>query len=280
MNKEVHVFGAGGLGNCLSQIAVAINYAEKFGYKIILSNYSSHLHYGTANYTNRHKIHRKDGHPVSYKDSFYNTPRLTFTNIPSGIPYQIIHNDFSDSLPIPTSNYLRINGYSQNFGLYKDILPKMHDYFNLNMPDISKYIQEKYNIQPGVKNIMLGVRICNDFKHMNKIGASSYANALAQCVTADETDYNLIVITDTLDGLSDKLNFPIRGRIIIIDEDDICLFQAGMLCNHFILSESTYHYWIALLKYAKDPSVKVVLFNNTDLTNRNMNAPDWITIDY
>jgi hypothetical protein len=280
MNREIHVFGTGGLGNCLSQIATAINYAEKYGYKIILSNHSSHLHFGTANYTNRMKIHQKDGRYVSYKDTIYNTSNLTFANIPSNLPYQIVHNDYTGSLPIPTSNYLRINGYCQNFSLYKDIVPKMHTYFNMEMPEISNYIQQKYNIQPNAKNIMLGVRICDDFKHMTRIGAQSYANALAQCITADESDYNLIILADTMNGLFDKLSFPINGRLIIINEDDIAQFQAGMLCNYFILSESTYHYWIALLKYAKDPSVKVVLFNNTDLTHRNLNPTDWITIDY
>lgn len=280
MSREVHVFGTGGLGNCLSQIAVAIHYAEKYGYKIILNNRSSHFHFGTANYTNRRKVHARDGHPVSYKDTVYNTPHLTFADIPSHFSYQTIQNDYTANLPAPTSPYLRVGGYSQNFDLYKDIVSALPKYFRTDWPEHSEYIQKKYGIDPTKKNIMLGVRICDDFKHMTRIQTKSYAAALEQCVASDETDYTLVVLTDTLVGLSDKLDFPIRGRVVVVDEDDILQFQTGMLCSHFILSESTYHYWIALMKYAKDPSVKVVLFNNTDLTSRNMQAPDWITVDY
>ena len=76
------------------------------------------------------------------------------------------------------------------------------------------------------------------------------------------------------------IDFDIKGRIIFIDEDDITQINTGLLCNNFILSESTYHYWIALLKNSFDINTKVVCFNNTDITNKNLSLDNWIKIDY
>ena len=40
------------------------------------------------------------------------------------------------------------------------------------------------------------------------------------------------------------------------------------MCNYFILSDSTFHWWIAFLKWSKDNSTNVHVFNDTDITNR------------
>jgi hypothetical protein len=141
------------------------------------------------------------------------------------------------------------------------------------------YIKNKYKLM-NQKNIMVGIRICDDFKHMNKITSNSYKRALYNLVNEDDDDYNLIIIADTIQNINQMLNFNIKGNIIIIQEDDINQFNAGLLCNNFILSESTYHYWIAYLKFSIDQTSKVICFNNTDITNRNLALDDWIKIDY
>ena len=76
------------------------------------------------------------------------------------------------------------------------------------------------------------------------------------------------------------LGFNIKGTITYIDEDDISQLNIGLLCNYFILSESTYHYWVAVIKNYMDKNTKVICFNDTDLTNRNLALDDWIKIDY
>ena len=141
------------------------------------------------------------------------------------------------------------------------------------------YIKNKYNIKSDAKNIMLGIRICDDFKVMNKINKFSYEKALKKIVSEDEEDYNLIVISDTKENYERMLNFKIKGRVIFIDEDDIMQINAGLLCQYFILSESTYHYWIALLKNSMDTNTKVLCFKDTDITNRKLTLDNWIKID-
>ena len=127
---------------------------------------------------------------------------------------------------------------------------------------------------------MLGIRICDDFKHMNKINKNSYQKALNCLIEKDDEKYNIIIISDTKQNYEKIIDFDIKGRIIFIDEDDITQINTGLLCNNFILSESTYHYWIALLKNSFDINTKVVCFNNTDITNRNLSLDNWIKIDY
>ena len=129
------------------------------------------------------------------------------------------------------------------------------------------------------KNIMLGIRIGDDFKHMTKITSNSYKKALNNLVNEEDDNYNLLIISDS-QNIDKMLDFNIKGRVIYINEDDITQINAGLLCENFILSESTFHYWIAFLKNSFNKNINVVCFNNTDLTNRNLVLNNWIKIDY
>lgn len=277
--KTIIVKGIGGLGNCLFQIATAIYYSEKYGYKIYLDDKSVELNYGTSNFTNRSQQKTINGINVSYKETIFN--KLNFTNC-QVTRAKIIHNDYSNNkyIPIEQDNNLVINGYCQNKDLFADVRNNILNYLNVGENESLAFIKNKYGIDESKKNIMLGIRICDDFKHMNKITSNSYKKALYHLVNEMEDDYNLIIISDTVQNINKMINFEIKGNIIIIQEDDITQINAGLLCNNFILSESTYHYWIAYLKSSLDESSKVICFNNTDITNRNLDLDNWIKIDY
>jgi hypothetical protein len=278
-DKEVLVSGAGGLGNVLFQIATALVYVEKYNYKLVLDESSHHLHIGTANYTNRKKTKMADdGKIISYQYSIFK--KLNYKNC-GNIQCKIYRYDYGENIIIPEENdaIIKITGYCQNINLFLEIKEKIMNYLNLLEEVDMNYIKNKYNIKNDAKNIMLGIRICDDFKVMDKINNFSYEKALKQLVTEDEEDYNLIVISDTKENYERMLDFKIKGRLIFIDEDDIMQFNAGLLCQHFILSESTYHYWIALLKNSMDINTKVVCFEDTDITNRKLTLDNWIKID-
>jgi len=279
LEKNIIIKGIGGLGNCLFQIASAIYYVEKYNYKLILDEDSSHLHTGTSNYTNRFKTKTNNGNIISYKDSIFN--KLAYRKCNKN-NCKVILNNYTDKLITPENNdtLIEISGYCQNLILFYEIKEKIFNYLNLLETNNVNYIKNKYNINNDEKNIMLGIRICDDFKHMTKINKNSYQNALNCLIDAEEDNYNIIVISDTNKNYHQMLDFDIKGRIIFIDEDDITQFNAGLLCNNFILSESTYHYWIALLKNTIDENTKVICFNNTDITNRNLSLNNWIKIDY
>ena len=74
----------------------------------------------------------------------------------------------------------------------------------------------------------------------------------------------------------------ISEDVTFVDEDDIVQIYLALCCNYFICSESTYHYIIALLAYLKDESKKVLIFEDTDITNRCLShiLKDWIRIKY
>ena len=279
-DKDVIVNGVGGLGNSLFQIATAIYYVEKYNYKLVLDDTSNALHIGTANFTDRHKAKTCDGNNVSYKDTIFN--KLTYRNCSNTNNYKKIQNDYTCNLEIPRENdtAILISGYCQNINLFYEIKDSIFNYLNLfNNSDVD-YIKNKYNIDSNEKNIMLGIRICQDFKHMTKITKTSYQKALNYLVNNDETNYNIIIISDTKEDYKKMIDFEIKGRVIFVDEDDVTQINAGLLCNNFILSESTYHYWIAFLKSSIDKNTKVVCFKNTDITNRNLQLNNWIDIDY
>lgn len=278
--REIIVSGTGGLGNCLFQIATAIYYVEKYNYKLILDINSHHLHIGTSNYTNRFKSKTNNNNNIiSYKDTIFNKLDYRICNKSN---CKVINNNYTDILIIPEKKdtLIEISGYCQNKNLFYEIKDKIFNYLDLLGNDMVDYIKNKYNINPNEKNIMLGIRICDDFKHMTKINKKSYENALNYLIDNEEENYNVIIISDTNKDYQKMIDFKIKGRLIFIDEDDITQFNAGMLCNNFILSESTYHYWIALLKNSIDNHTKVVCFNNTDITNRNLALDNWIKINY
>lgn len=269
--KEIHVDGVGGLGNCLFQIATAIYYKEKYGYEIIFNDNSRCLQMGTDNRPRNRRTRKWSGENVNYKFTIFN--KFTYRALGKH-QYQIVRNDTLNDEIIPTAEYLKLDGYCSEGKLYHQVSDKLLSYFNLNDRLVHDYIKSKYNLE-NQKNIMLGIRIAPDFAHMTKITCESYRKALYTLVSEDETDYNLIILSDTVNWTR-KVNFKINGRIIVVDEDDITQFYVGLLCNHFILSESTYHYWMAYFKSLMDKNTQVVVFNNTEVRNL---LPEWIKID-
>lgn len=159
-------------------------------------------------------------------------------------------------------------------------MDKILSYINLDDSFIIDYIDKKYNLASSKKNIMVGLREGSDFGHMKKITSESYERALRTLTKEGEKDYNLVVIADHIDRWKNKLSFNIEGNVVLADEDDVTQYYIAMQCNNFILCESTFHYWPALFKYAIDSSTKVVVFNDTDLTNRCIALPEWIHINY
>lgn len=281
IKKEIYISGllGCGLGNTMFQIAAAAYYSEKFGYEIILDENSYYLKFGTSVMNDRDKIKKTNNMPISYKDTIFNNNKLIFKSFNKDSQF-VIHNDYTDTIINPENNKLIISGYCQNYLLFNSILDKIPNYFNFNNIKYNEYIINKYNIFDNKINIMIGIRACSDFSHMNKISKNSYNKALNIITNNNNNNFRLIIISDKIEGINDKFNIPNDIEYKIIDEDDITQMYAGLLCSYFILCESTFHYWIALIKYIKDKNTKVYCFNNTDLTNRNLALPDWIKLDY
>jgi hypothetical protein len=252
---NVYIEGIGGLGNILFQLSTAIYYAEKYGMKIKVLR-SDVTKFGTANKFGRTKC--KEG----YDSTIFS--KLEFTN--DREDSIIINNDYSD-YKIVSHKSIFIKGYCQNLNLFKEIFNKIPQYLSFNT------IPEKYGDLSNA--VCIGVRVGRDFAHMRKLSQNSYIKAIEHLKLQGYVYDKIIVIADVDSYWTDQ-----SYNVIHINEDDVTQFSIGLKCKYYILSESTFHLWIAYVGTLNDTSKQVICFNDTDITNRALDLPSWIRIDY
>lgn len=266
----VNGFAHAGLGNLLFQIASAIYYKETFGGNILLNNNNT-LRFGTS--IEKKQSVKKDGENIPYTDTIFKKFDI-YKKLENHI---IIHNDYTNNKHVPNKNIL-ISGYCQNIDLFKEYLYKMPEYLNLQDKTIINYIKSKYkNIDRG---IFIGLRVGNDWRHMKKITRDSYINALEKLKNMNINIDNLFIVSDVNNAWVDKFDLQNIYPATFINENDIFQIYAGLMCKHYILSESTFHLWIAYLGTINNNDKKVIVFKNTDVTNRPLSFDNWIKIDY
>ena len=264
--NNIYINGISGLGNNLYQIAVAIYYKETYkNCNIILNQRSECLNLGTGNKFGKNRL----------KTSYLNTLLNKFDTIYI-IPNNsiILYNDCNTLNKIDLSNKTNknivIDGYCQNIDLFFEIRNKLWDYFNIENEDSNNSILQKYTINKESINIMLGIRVGMDggFKY-SKFTKKSYKKVIDDIVSSNkDMTINIYILCDVENIYSMIDDDPEKYTIIYVNEDDISQLYIGLMCNYFILSDSTYHWWIAFLKWVKDSSVNVYYPNNTDITNR------------
>lgn len=271
---NVYFDGAGGLGNSLFQLGVAVFYCEKYGMKMRLIRGNALL-FGTSNQFGKNKVFLKDGQYLSYDKTIFS--HLAFINEDQvDHPHVIVHNDYSNNPILNITKSIFIKGYNQNVQLFLEYAHKIPQYINIDDVYIKNYIHEKYgDISDGVA---ICIRIGSDFANMKSITKQSYYKALDFLKTRGESTDKLYVISDI------PVKNYLDGSISYteIDESDIVQIYFGIMCKNYILSESTFHLWIAYLgtDFGKNTKKNVVCFNKTDITNRNLNLDSFIRIDY
>jgi len=277
MFVHVHGIDGCGLGNILFQIAAAIYYAEKYNYTIILKKTYS-ICYGTSIMFGREKMIKEGNNNYkTYDESILKEFIFDDCENKNSIT---VHNYFSDIRIDPEGRDIKIDGFSQNIHLFYEYLNEIPKYLYLNDPEIIKYIQNKYPPIENTNSVCIGVRFGQDFEHRkNIITIESYKKALEFYKSSGIEIKNIFIISD-VKNTSELLNLDDSYNCIEVDENDIVQIYCGIECDNFILSESTFHLWIAYLAVAKNKEKKVLCFNNTDITNRNLHFPDWYKIDY
>jgi len=258
----VYVRGTGGgLGNTLFQVASAIYYCENFGYTLCLEPNAT-ISYGTANTFGRTKSMQQDGQPVSYTKTIFSKILLSVV----GDARVIVNNHAETTRIIPDGN-IEIAGFCQNLALVADMFAVLPKYLELSDQNIKEYVAAKYGDLTGA--ICIGVRVGEDFQHMKKITLESYRKGIAH-LRALGIQGPCYIIGDVPDyGLEECID---------IKEPDIIQLYFGMACSHYILSESTFHLWVAYLGTLETEKT-VICFNDTDITNRGLNKPGWVTLD-
>jgi len=268
----IYVRGTGGLGNCLFQIATAIYYKEKYGGNIYLDSNNRSLFYGTSNVHGRRKNLVIKGKDVTYRESIFK--HLSYREVSGGC--EIVENNHTANKIVPRKDIL-IKGWCQNLGLFQDYLHKIPEYLDLTDAAITNYIRNKYsNIETGV---MIGLRVGNDFRHMTGIDRGSYINALEALKSAGVDIGNLFIVSDVDDAWDRHFDLQNEYPATVVNEDDITQVYFGLMCQHYILSESTFHLWIAYLGTINREDKKVIVFNKTDVTKKSLSLKNWIKID-
>ena len=67
------------------------------------------------------------------------------------------------------------------------------------------------------------------------------------------------------------------GPAIQIDEDDVTQLAVARHCRNFVLSQSSFHIWMA---YAAIRPRHVVIFNGSDPMNTGVDAPPWMPVPW
>jgi len=277
----VYINGISGLANNIFQIFSAIPYAEEYNAKIILNNTSEILHYGTSDKFGRNVSRTINGVKQSYLNTIFNKFDTTYD---ISDKTHVVDNDCFTKNKLELNNpdmKLLITGYCQNIELFYKHSDRLFDYLNLSDETIINYVNYKYPMDSSIKNIMLGIRIGNDFKHMKKLTKNSYTNALKKLIKSDDK-YHIYILADVSKDWVNFIDEEYLSNTTFIDEDDIVQIYLGLRCNNFICSESTYHYIISLLAFLKDKSKKVFIFDDTDITNRCLShiLKEWISVKY
>jgi len=290
-----------GLGNCLFLVAMGVYYAEKYKYKLVLDSDNDCLKYGTANMFNRKRLNGS-----YFENIFKNISQESFTNGTNGTSYTKIHNDFESLRHDPTDNEttLLITGYNQNIDLFFEIKDRLLHYLYLDDPSRKKYIYTKYfesvakqrtavldesvakqrtavlgndsfndkikiNPTTDITNVFVGLRLDTDggFKYSN-LTYNSYKYVM-DTIVLENDNVRFFIVSDI-----NPCDFLINSKyaFTVVNESDIDQIYFAQFCSHFILSESTYHYWVALLN-TNNP--KVYVFNNTELVSTNDKQIDY-----
>jgi hypothetical protein len=270
-----------GLGNNLCQLATAIHYTRNHDATIILNSGSDGILWGTSQHY-RDRIEKNANHqPVPYTKTIFSRLPHRPLALATGPTTERFSYEYDGVLraPKPGSTILQIEGLCQNKDLYEDVIPYIPFYLDLDDKKRQDLLWKKYGLRRDqTHNVMISLRIGLDFAHMVKVNHASMKKAISATVEKQQP-YRLVVISDN-DDIGEWREVLNGHPFITVVEDDITQFYAGLCCKRLILGESTYHYWIALCRTALFPEqTHVYVFNNTDLTNRNLSLTSWTRLD-
>jgi len=242
-----------GLGNCMFLIAVGITFAEKYNYTLVLDSENECLQYGTANHFNRKKLN----------GTYFDTIFKNMIKKKVEPNYKTLCKDFEQLIYEPKNGEnLLITGFNQNIDSFIEIKGVLLDYFYIDTIK-KESLKQKYNIDVNQTNVFIGLRLDTDggFKYSN-LTFGSYNSVMEQIIS--ENNFVRFFIVSDIDPSDYLINC--KYPVTIVNESDVDQIYFGLLCSHFILSESTFHYWIALLSNSK----KVYVFDRTEFILRNV----------
>ena len=120
------------------------------------------------------------------------------------------------------------------------------------------------------------MRAGRDFAH-RPIRAAQYRRALDVLISYGESVQPLYVLGDVPSAWAPFEKAVGHGPAIQIDEDDVTQLAVARHCRNFVLSQSSFHIWMA---YAAIRPRHVVIFNGSDPMNTGVDAPPWMPVPW
>lgn len=187
------------------------------------------------------------------------------------------HHDLGN---VPENQNIYCVGWG-NFEIVKTILPDMQAIFRPNFVKTSRYLEAEKIIRSN-NAVALHIRR-TDYLHpkisSNFSGISTdeyYRNAVAHIKSKVEHPY-FVVFSDDVQYI--KQNMFVENGCIIEGNagfEDLCLMQ---LCRHFVLANSTFGFWAAMLNDNKEKVVCVPEFwYNSPLRKADYVPKEWVKI--
>lgn len=287
---QICVGGIGGLGNMLYQIACAITYCEQ-NPKATIVLQKHQFETGTANSYNREQALRDDvsGVVVPYNATIFSK----FCFVDTFPKKRLVFENHYSSEPIAWNcqeSHLEIAGYQQHRDLFVSTMHSWPKYFNLYNKGMVKRLVKHYAPKDTKPNqwmqtdprkwfeecVCIGIRRGNDFNRMtaitnrviNRVKKEFYPNHKA-LIVSDVGNADPLVKDD------EALDFD----FVVIQEPDIVQLNLAFLCHAMILSESTFHAWLAYFMETAQSKTDITCFNNTDITRRNLSLANWRHVD-
>jgi hypothetical protein len=291
MKKWIVVTGLDGcgLGNQLFQVACAVSLAEQYNASVVIQDDTASLLWGTCN-----RVYKK----VSYVESIWNSQRLVHKGQAEIqvllLHAHVLHNDYTcrrdvgewgkgdDAMTLTARNnsedmVLHIQGFCQHRDLFLSSLEALPLYVNVEDSETMHRVASRYGLDhgDGMRNMMIGVRRRGDFQHMTRYTDDLYQRAV-DIVCQENGDPMTVVVMSDIPGYVLPLRWPsCVDRVVYIDDDDIVQMYAGLCCSTMILSESTFHYWIAVLRQSLQRRTDVVVYDRTDIMERPLCLDGW-----
>lgn len=222
----------GGLGNQMFQYALTVSLANK---------YQTDYFFDLSYFANSKNKMRWNLDIKSFKE--ISVPEINFSHC---LPIVI---DNGKILEIPDNVFL--SGYWQSEKYFIEIENQIRKIYSFDINRIA-YISKKY---PMIKENALSMHVRRgDYLKYSNIHTVQdivyYENAYD---AINDTNINVMVFSDDIDWCKENLNFP--NMYFVEAEDNITDLCAMSMCDHNILSSSSFGWWGAWLNDNGDKKI-------------------------
>ena len=251
---NVYIDGDGGLGNFLYQIAYAFNYTDLPNIYLIQNPVVTTGHPIVLKLEKTKNI--KNFQHINYKNTFFK--KFNYINIRPGNCQKIIRNYEEEIIDSNKEiNNIFIEGFCQNVKLFYHNIYKLVNALDFSNEEIKSYIRKKYG------EVNSGICICLRQGYdmpgwLKKIFVDkNYYRKCINEIRKTNKDIKLYIISDVAGAWKNIIGLDKEFPAIEVNEKDIIQFHFALNCSHFIMSQSTFHFWIAYVAEELNKNKKI-----------------------